>query len=341
MSAPSGTGRTLADLILEKMRAAGDAAAGEADEPPAPAGLDPRAVEVYRAVAQLMKRYKSGKVPKAFKMIPALTNWEEVLYITEPEQWSPHATFQATRLFASNLNVKMAQRFFNLVLLPRVRADIAANRRLHFALFCALRKACYKPAAFFKGILLPLCAAGNCTLREAVVLSSVMMRKSLPLLHAAAALLKIAEMDYSGTNSFFIRVLLDKKYALPYRVLDALVDHFLRFAPETRVLPVVWHQSLLTFVQRYKFEITAADKERLRQLASKQKHYLVTPEVLRELAVGRNRGEAEEPKDAQMGGGGGGGGGMPGLPRALQTSLGRPGEDVRSMPPVTLMETDY
>lgn len=53
-----------------------------------------------------------------------------------------------------------------------------------------------------------------------------------------------------GVNSFFIRVLLDKKYALPYRVVDALVDHFVSFRKEERQLPVVWHQSLLTFVTR-------------------------------------------------------------------------------------------
>ncbi len=57
-------------------------------------------------------------------------------------------------------------------------------------------------------------------------------------------------MEYSGPNSFFIRVLLDKKYALPYRVIDGLVDHFVRFRNEDRVLPVVWHQCLLCFVQR-------------------------------------------------------------------------------------------
>jgi essential nuclear protein 1 len=34
-----------------------------------------------------------------------------------------------------------------------------------------------------------------------------------------------AEMEYCGTTSFFMRVLLDKKYALPYRVVDALVSH--------------------------------------------------------------------------------------------------------------------
>ena len=170
-----------------------------------------------------------GKIPKAFKIIPALSNWEEVLYLTNPDKWSPHAMFQATRLFASNLNAKMAQRFYSLVLLPRVRDDIAEHKRLHFALYQALKKATFKPAAFYKGILIPLCASRTCTLREAVVLSSVLTRGSIPMLHSAAALLKLAELPYAGTTSFFLRVLLDKKYALPFRVVDALVDHFPSF----------------------------------------------------------------------------------------------------------------
>lgn len=101
-----------------------------------------------------------------------------------------------------------------------------------------------------QGLLLPLCASGTCTLCEAVIVSSVLRRVSVPVLHSAAALLRMAEMPYSGTTSFFIRVLLDKKYALPYRVVDALVDHFVRFGREERTLPVVWHQALLCFVQR-------------------------------------------------------------------------------------------
>jgi len=50
-------------------------------------------------------------MPKAFKIIPSLENWEEILFITNPDSWSYQAMFQATRIFASNLNVKMAQRF--------------------------------------------------------------------------------------------------------------------------------------------------------------------------------------------------------------------------------------
>ncbi len=51
---------------------------------------------------------------------------------------------------------------------------------------------------------------------------------SVPMLHSAAAMLKIAEMDYSGANSLFLRTLIDKKYTLPFRVIDALVAHFIR-----------------------------------------------------------------------------------------------------------------
>jgi essential nuclear protein 1 len=53
-------------------------------------------------------------------------------------------------MFVSNLNARLAQRFLALVLLPAVRRDIAENRRLHFALFQALKKATYKPGAFYK-----------------------------------------------------------------------------------------------------------------------------------------------------------------------------------------------
>lgn len=40
--------------------------------------------------------------------------------------------------------------------------------------------------------------ARDCTLREAIIISSVLARTSIPVLHSSAAMLKIAEMNYSG-----------------------------------------------------------------------------------------------------------------------------------------------
>ncbi|KAH6837258.1 bystin-like protein [Perilla frutescens var. hirtella] len=98
-------------------------------------------IEHYRGVGKLLSKYISGKIPKAFKYIHSLQVWEEVLYLTEPEKWSPDAMYQATRIFASNMDVKKVERFYKFVLLPRVREDIRNNRSLPFALYQSLKKA--------------------------------------------------------------------------------------------------------------------------------------------------------------------------------------------------------
>ena len=256
-------------------------------------------LKVYTDIGKLLSHYTSGKLPKAFKVIPSLHNWEEVLYLTRPDQWTPQAMYAATRIFASNLNPKMAQRFYNLVLLDAVRADIYSNKKLNYHYYNALKKSVYKPAAFFKGILLPLCSSdGNCTLREAIIVASVLQKVSIPVHHSAVALHKLASMsEYNGAASIFIKTLLNKKYSLPAPVITSLVKHFCKFKNvDTKItnvegggssgedyLPVLWHQALLVFVQRYKNEISIREKEELRDLMKVHNHPKITIEVRREL----------------------------------------------------------
>jgi len=276
---------TLADMIMEKITEKQteiqtqftDAESVQLQD------VDPRVVQMYKGVKQVLTTYRSGKLPKAFKLIPKLRNWEQILYITEPSSWSAAAMYQAIRIFASNLKENMAQRFYNLVLLPRVRDDIEEYKKLNFHLYQALKKALFKPGAFMKGVLIPLCESGTCTLREAIIIGSVVGKNSIPMLHSAAAILKLAEMDYNGATSIFLRILFDKKYALPYRVIDAVVFHFLRFEHDSRELPVLWHQSFLTFVQRYKTDISSEQKKALLKLLRSKSHPVITPEIRREL----------------------------------------------------------
>lgn len=145
--------KTLADYIFEKLKEKetevhtqfSDVASVKLRD------LDDKVVELYQGVKLVLSRYRSGKIPKAFKIIPALANWEQILSITDPNNWTSAAMFQATRLFTANLKEKMAQRFFNLILLPRVRDEIEEYKRLNFHLYQALRRALFKPGAFFKG----------------------------------------------------------------------------------------------------------------------------------------------------------------------------------------------
>ncbi|EDO40390.1 predicted protein [Nematostella vectensis] len=299
MSQEAPTRRTLADVIMEKIQDKKTEIESHMSEQSTAPQMDERLVKVFKGVGEILKKYRSGKLPKAFKFIPSLTNWEEVLFITEPDEWSAAALFQATKIFVSNLNAKMAQRFFNLVLLPRIQDDIAEYKRLNYHLYMALKKALFKPAAFFKGILLPMCESGNCSLREAIIISSVLAKTTIPVLHSSAVILKIAEMNYSGANSIFLRTLFDKKYALPYRVIDAAVYHFLRFLTDKRTLPVLWHQCLLTFVQRYKEDISSEQKEALMELCRVHVHDKITPEVRRELVHSKSRDmETDQPMES-------------------------------------------
>lgn len=112
-----------------------------------------------------------------------------------------------------------------------------------------------------------------------------------------------------GAVNIFIKALLEKKYALPYQVIDALVFHFLRFrsvdpasvqagdamtsikeGDAKTKLPVIWHQSLLAFAQRYKGDVTEDQREALLDLLLTHGHSKIGPEVRRELLAGRGRG---------------------------------------------------
>ena len=119
--------RTLADIIMDKIQEKEmqqQKGIGEEEEDEDGfTELPPKVAQVYTDIGKILAKYTAGKLPKAFKVIPSLTNWEEVLYLTRPDQWTPQAMFAATRIFASNLNPKMAQRFYNLVLLDAVRAE--------------------------------------------------------------------------------------------------------------------------------------------------------------------------------------------------------------------------
>ena len=258
----------------------------------------------------ILSRYKSGKLPKPFKIIPTLPQWEELLAITGPQSWTPNACYEATKIFVSG-NASIAQLFLRNVILERAKEEIHETKKLNVHLYKALKKALYKPSAWFKGVLFPLLNEGLCTLREAQIISSVLARVSVPVLHSAAALLRLTEIaaeqtssistEAAGATNIFIRTLLEKKYALPYKVVDGLVFHFLRFRVTTpehgrdvgfgaTSLPVLWHQCLLAFAQRYRNDITEDQREALLDLLLVRGHKAIGPEVRRELLAGRGRG---------------------------------------------------
>lgn len=72
---------------------------------------------------------------------------------------------------------------------------------------------------------------------------------------------------------------------------------FYRFMKDDRKLPILWHQCLLVFVQRYKEDMSSEQKESLMSLLRKHCHDKITPEIRRELVNSKCRDEelAEPP----------------------------------------------
>jgi len=314
-----GESRNLADMILAQIEAREEGQGNQAVQggglPEDAVEIPSKVVDVYSKVGMILSRYKSGKLPKPFKIIPTLPFWQELVSITRPEEWTPNACYEATRIFVS-CKPHIVREFIEIVLLERVRAEIHETTKLNVHLFKALQRTCYKPAGFFKGFLFPLVESGTCTLREAHIIASVITRASIPPLHASAALMRLTDIaaeqasqssEGGGATNIFIRAFLVKKYALPYKVIDNLVFHFLRFraTDPTREdptsdtqgseagahrLPVLWHQSLLAFAERYRNDITEDQREALLDLLLMRGHKNIGPEVRRELLAGRGRG---------------------------------------------------
>jgi essential nuclear protein 1 len=72
--------RTLGDILAERIREEEKAALRkeEADERKLAAGITPKVERVFSEVGKFLTTYKSGKLPKVFKVLPNLDAWEEV-----------------------------------------------------------------------------------------------------------------------------------------------------------------------------------------------------------------------------------------------------------------------
>lgn len=270
-----------------------------------------KVIQVYTSIGEWLGKYKSGKLPKAFTIIPKLENWEEVVYLTDPHNWSPNAMNEAVRIFCSNLSPKDSLKFYSQILYPTIRTNISQNYgKLNYHYYQALKKAMFKPSAWFKGILLPLAEDETCTIKEAIIIGSILIKVSIPVLHTAAAIIKLSQIKTWNTcQTHFIMILLSKKYSMPKKVIDELVDSFTKFDQKSQsnsdsaplfshnninlnssnvqtnsILPVTWHKTLLVFVQRYKYEFSSTQINRINDLVKNQHHYLISPEIIRELS---------------------------------------------------------
>lgn len=64
---------------------------------------------MFFRIGEYLSHYKAGRIPKAFKIIPSLNNWEHLLVLTNPKLWTPAATYEATKIFVTVIKPKQTK----------------------------------------------------------------------------------------------------------------------------------------------------------------------------------------------------------------------------------------
>ena len=83
MSNKANARRTIADIIMDKLTEKKTEIQSQMSDDSRTVGadlqLDERVVKMYTQIKAVLQKYRSGKLPKAFKIIPSLNNWEHVI----------------------------------------------------------------------------------------------------------------------------------------------------------------------------------------------------------------------------------------------------------------------
>ena len=79
-------------------------------------------------------------------------------------------------------------------------------------------------------------------------------------MHSSVAMLKLADLGVCSATIIFLKIMIEKRYALPIRVVNALVQFILAAEQIDQTLPVIWFQLVLSTCELYSSNRTNIDK---------------------------------------------------------------------------------
>ena len=240
------------------------------------------AIRVYKELGQLLKSYKSGKLPKAVNVVASqkIGGWFELLNYSNPSEWTVNALKAVTVLFAQTASDKRCEKFYRYILLENIRDILEKSKKLPSNVWQALIAASRRSKPFIKSILDPFSKEIQCTQKEARVISAIINRIKLPHDHVNAFLIKLCEnQEITVARTIFVARFVQKGQVLAIRTIDAIFAYFIQFNSLDEQQPILWHKALLDFVKRYGKELLEEQKEILFGLLLKHHHTNITPEI--------------------------------------------------------------
>ena len=107
--------------------------------------INQKIVDAYKLVGEVLRTYTSGKLPKAFNILSSTEDWEDLVDITEPYNWTPQAMYNAVIQFSSS-DSTIGTIFYEKYLVPAIRNDIKKNKKLNIHYYNCLKRALFKPS---------------------------------------------------------------------------------------------------------------------------------------------------------------------------------------------------
>lgn len=218
-------------------------------------------LKILERTSLLLKIYRSGKVPKLLKSLPMLKNFEEILWLLRPDSWSPQALYIITRLFVSRLDNLQMGRFLSQILAPRLQEAVFRSKKISSHLFLSLKVSTNRSKNFFSSLLFPILRGQSCTLKEAIILGSIINRASFLQENVIWSLINLLDDPCTPPKLILIRIFLSKNYTLPYRVLDILLDFFFKNSVISKNSN--FKKCVFIFFRNYSNFISNEDKKRI------------------------------------------------------------------------------
>lgn len=246
---------------------------------------DPQVRQLYIQLGQLLRTYKSGKLPKAVNALASQTkigDWLDLLLLTEPNHWSLNALKAVTLLFSQTASDSKLIQYYQEIVLEYLHELLENSKKLPKIVWQTLVIASKRPLCFVKGILLPLSREPSVTMKEARVISAIVTHVKLPRDHANAFIISLSEnVEITTTRTIFLARFISKGQALAFRTIDAIVSYFLAFHGIQEPQPLLWHNALLEFAKKYGKDITEEQRMQIGELLELHHHPRITPEIIK------------------------------------------------------------
>ncbi|AFP65245.1 bystin-like protein (nucleomorph) [Chroomonas mesostigmatica CCMP1168] len=221
--------------------------------------------KILERTGTILKIYRSGKSPKIIKIISVLKNFEEIIWFTRPDQWSFQALYTITRLYFGSLNDEQLDRFFGLVLVPRIQEGILKKKKICYHLYLTINFSSSRPKLFFSSIIIPLCASKTSSEKEAIIFGFIISKRSFPLDQIISILVfLLKKTSFTSSQITIIRAILAKNYNLPNKILDFFVDFF--YENKQKIKFNKHKKCYLIFFKNYSTFLSHSEKKKLTKL---------------------------------------------------------------------------